>query len=47
MKSCLDFAQYRRFVENDPIEGRQNGQPAGSKLPWFLPLLNRSCKAPR
>ncbi|CNI43604.1 Uncharacterised protein [Yersinia mollaretii] len=39
MKSCLDFALHRRFVEND--------QPAGGQLPWFLPLLNRSCQAPR
>ncbi|PJE88228.1 hypothetical protein CU280_08750 [Yersinia mollaretii] len=39
MKSCLDFALHRHFVEND--------QPAGSQLPWSLPLLNRSCQAPR
>ncbi|CFR16559.1 Uncharacterised protein [Yersinia frederiksenii] len=38
MKSCLDFALHRHFVEND--------QPAGSQVPWSLPLLNRSRKAP-
>ncbi|EEQ02650.1 hypothetical protein yrohd0001_15530 [Yersinia rohdei ATCC 43380] len=35
-----------RFVENDPIYGRQNNLPVGSRLPFFLPLLNRSGKAP-
>ncbi|MFW5389719.1 hypothetical protein V1951_00230 [Yersinia sp. 2544 StPb PI] len=36
-----------RFVENDPLDGRQNCLPTGSQLPFFLPLLNRSRKAPR
>ncbi|EIQ84851.1 hypothetical protein YPPY47_4166 [Yersinia pestis PY-47] len=35
------------FVEQHAIDHRQNHLPAGSQLPWFLPLLNRSCKAPR
>ncbi|WP_276508258.1 hypothetical protein [Yersinia kristensenii] len=42
MKSRLDFAKHRRFVEHGPIDGRQNRLPAGSQLPFFLPLLNRS-----
>ncbi len=42
MKSRLDLAKHRRFVENDPIYGRQNRLLAGSQLPFFLPLLNRS-----
>ncbi|CNK90977.1 Uncharacterised protein [Yersinia aldovae] len=46
MKSRLNFAKHRRFVENDPIDGRQNRLLAGSQLPFILPLLNRSRKAP-
>ncbi|SUP68551.1 hypothetical protein [Yersinia kristensenii] len=42
MKSRLNFAKHRRFVEHGPIDGRQNKLPAGSQLPFFLPLLNRS-----
>ncbi|WP_276325134.1 hypothetical protein [Yersinia kristensenii] len=42
MKSRLNFAKRRRFVEHGPIDGRQNRLPAGSQLPFFLPLLNRS-----
>ncbi|CNJ67989.1 Uncharacterised protein [Yersinia aldovae] len=46
MKSRLNFAKHRRFVENDPIDGLQNRLLAGSQLPFILPLLNRSRKAP-